>query len=183
MTDMCLRATLHRNVKGPKSRPPTYHCSFHECVPCRLCAHAVAIESSAAKLVSEILTLPPDALTLEPGELSPVVRHPSESPHDIFRCSGCTDAACQVWTCDHAIVGDATKFKAEAHIELYCISQQSMQRTNSNFYRSWTMHDAVGCCQEVKRLLFFMPSKSRYAQLSRCNPHHNLDFHCSPFTS
>jgi hypothetical protein len=97
MTDVSFRALQHKPLKCPFARSPLHGCLNRECATWRTWAraHATAIEGTA-KVDFEVLTLPPNALTLEPGELSPVVRHPSDSPHDIFRCSGCTDAACQV---------------------------------------------------------------------------------------
>lgn len=38
----------------------------------------------------------PEALKLESGELSTVIRNSPEAPNEVFRCVGCTDAACQV---------------------------------------------------------------------------------------
>ena len=62
----------------------------------RVRARVSAVEATPAAQAPEIQTFAPSALKLTSGALSPVVRHPSESPHDIFRCSGCTEAACQV---------------------------------------------------------------------------------------
>lgn len=44
----------------------------------------------------EPLSFEPGELVLEPGEMSPMNRKPAE---EAFRCTGCTDAACQVPTC------------------------------------------------------------------------------------
>lgn len=46
--------------------------------------------------IDEVPCYSPKALQLESGELSQVVRDPSDAPEDVFRCVGCTDAACQV---------------------------------------------------------------------------------------
>lgn len=59
-------------------------------------AATIEIADVPAPPIDAIPCYSPKALQLESGELSQVVRDPSDAPEDIFRCVGCTDAACQV---------------------------------------------------------------------------------------
>lgn len=59
-------------------------------------AATVDIPDVSTPPIDEVPCLSPNALQLESGELSKVVRDQSNAPEDIFRCVGCTDAACQV---------------------------------------------------------------------------------------
>jgi hypothetical protein len=70
-----------------------------------ICARAVAPEvpfTSAAEPETQLeqeparLTFEPEALRLEPGELSKVIREPSDCLDDVYKCTGCKDSACQV---------------------------------------------------------------------------------------
>lgn len=72
----------------------------------RVRAHASAVEATPAAQAPDVQTFAPSALTLESGALSPVVRHPSASPHDVFRCSGCTETACQVRSAVVRVIGN-----------------------------------------------------------------------------
>jgi hypothetical protein len=70
----------------------------HNCVACALAVERPTPtegppEDTAVDTASVYM---PDDLRLEPGEVSIVNRKASDSAEDIFRCTGCKDAACQV---------------------------------------------------------------------------------------
>ena len=63
--------------------------------------HAEVLESSSA---SGQLVRAPEDLTLEPGSLSSIDRGGSCHPADVFRCTGCTEPACQVRATCHQLL-------------------------------------------------------------------------------
>lgn len=56
-------------------------------------SHAESVEGNRAH--SELVRAPEDLL-LEPGELSTISRSSEQHPADVFRCTGCSEPACQV---------------------------------------------------------------------------------------
>ena len=62
----------------------------------RVVASSAVASDVAPAQVGQPVTVAPDDLRLQDGEVSHVVAEPSSSPADVFRCTGCTAEECQV---------------------------------------------------------------------------------------
>ena len=94
---------LGRSAHGLTARPavakPSSSCHLRDSIRCHIAAGEVvpAVQQDASQ-PEPPPTFAPDDLVLEEGQLSTVSRDQPPHGDDAFRCTGCTDVACQVRT-------------------------------------------------------------------------------------